>query len=29
MVPEILFLVALRAHNRQLWTRSFPFHFGL
>jgi len=29
MVPEILFLVALREHNRQLWTRSFPFHFGL
>ena len=29
MVPEILFLVALRGHNRQLWTRSFPFHFGL
>ena len=29
MVPEILFLVALRDHNRQLWTRSFPFHFGL
>jgi len=29
MVPEILFLVALREHNRRLWTRSFPFHFGL
>jgi len=29
MVPEILFLVALREHNRKLWTRSFPFHFGL
>lgn len=29
MVPEILFLVALKEHNRQLWTRSFPFHFGL
>jgi len=29
MVPEILFLVALREHNKKLWTRSFPFHFGL
>jgi len=29
MVPEIAFLVALREHNRKLWTRSFPFHFGL
>jgi nitrate reductase gamma subunit len=29
MVPEILFLVALREHNRKLWTWSFPFHFGL
>lgn len=29
MVPEILFLVALREHNRKLWFRSFPFHFGL
>jgi nitrate reductase gamma subunit len=29
MVPEILFLVALREHNHMLWTRSFPFHFGL
>jgi nitrate reductase gamma subunit len=29
MVPEILFLVALKEHNRKLWTRSFPFHFGL
>lgn len=29
MVPEILFLVALREHNKRLWTRSFPFHFGL
>ncbi len=25
MVPEILFLVALREHNPKLWTRSFPF----
>ena len=29
MVPEIMLLVALREHNRKLWTRSFPFHFGL
>ena len=29
MVPEILFLVALREHNPKLWARSFPFHFGL
>ena len=29
MVPEILFLVALKEHNTKLWTRSFPFHFGL
>jgi nitrate reductase gamma subunit len=29
MVPEILFLVALKEHNPTLWTRSFPFHFGL
>ena len=29
MVPEILFLRALRTHNRSLWSRSFPFHFGL
>ncbi len=29
MVPEILFLVALREHNPKLWIRSFPFHFGL
>lgn len=29
MVPEILFLVALREHNKKLWTWSFPFHFGL
>ncbi len=29
MVPEILFLVALREHNRKLWLHSFPFHFGL
>jgi nitrate reductase gamma subunit len=29
MVPEILFLVALKEHNKKLWNRSFPFHFGL
>jgi len=29
MVPEIVFLVALKEHNRPLWWRSFPFHFGL
>jgi nitrate reductase gamma subunit len=29
MVPEILFLHALRTFNRPLWYRSFPFHFGL
>jgi nitrate reductase gamma subunit len=29
MIPEILFLVALREHNPKMWLRSFPFHFGL
>jgi nitrate reductase gamma subunit len=29
MLPEILFLVALKEHNPKLWLRSFPFHFGL
>lgn len=29
MVPEILFLVALKENNPKLWWRSFPFHFGL
>jgi len=29
MIPEIMFLVALKEHNRKMWTRSFPFHFGL
>ena len=29
MIPEILFLKALREFNRKLWFRSFPFHFGL
>ncbi|MEJ2109129.1 MAG: respiratory nitrate reductase subunit gamma [Acidobacteriota bacterium] len=29
MIPEILFLVALKENNPRLWYRSFPFHFGL
>jgi nitrate reductase gamma subunit len=29
MIPEMLFIKALREHNRPLWYRSFPFHFGL
>ena len=29
MVPEILFLVALKEKNPKLWIRSLPFHFGL
>lgn len=29
MIPEMLFLKALREYNRKLWYRSFPFHFGL
>ena len=29
MIPEMLFLKALYEHNRKLWLRSFPFHFGL
>ena len=29
MIPEMLFLKALFEHNRKLWYRSFPFHFGL
>ena len=29
MVPEILFLVAVKEHNSKLWSRTFPFHFGL
>jgi nitrate reductase gamma subunit len=29
MVPEMVFLVALKEHNKKLWNRSFPFHFGL
>ncbi len=29
MIPEMLFLKALREFNRKLWYRSFVFHFGL
>jgi nitrate reductase gamma subunit len=29
MAAEIIFLVAVKEHNPKLWTRSFPFHFGL
>lgn len=29
MIPEILFLKAVREHNRKLWYVSFPFHFGM
>jgi nitrate reductase gamma subunit len=29
MAPEILFLKGLWEFNRNLWYRSFPFHFGL
>jgi nitrate reductase gamma subunit len=29
MLPEILFLSAVKEHNRKLWSRTFPFHFGL
>ena len=29
MIPEILFLMALKHHNPKLWLRSLPFHFGL
>jgi nitrate reductase gamma subunit len=29
MIPEMTFLVALFEHNRKMWWRSFPFHFGL
>jgi nitrate reductase gamma subunit len=29
MIPEILLLKGLYQHNRKLWYRSFPFHFGL
>lgn len=29
MLPEMILLKALWEHNRSLWWRSFPFHFGL
>jgi len=29
MIPEILFLVALKEHNPRMWWRSFPFHWGV
>ncbi len=29
MIPEMLFLKGLYEFNRNLWYRSFPFHFGL
>ena len=29
MLPEMIFIKALWEHNRALWYRSFPFHFGL
>jgi nitrate reductase gamma subunit len=28
-VPEILLLSSVRAHNRRLWARTFPFHLGM
>jgi len=29
MLPEMLFLVAVKKHNPKLWLRTFPFHFGM
>lgn len=29
MAAEIFLLLAVRENNRSLWTRTFPFHFGL
>jgi nitrate reductase gamma subunit len=29
MIPEILLLAGVWAHNRKHWFRTFPFHFGL
>lgn len=29
MIPEMIFIKTLWEHNRSLWWRSFPFHFGL
>lgn len=28
-LPEVLLLSSVKAHNRQLWLRTFPFHMGL
>ena len=28
-IPEVLLLSSVKAHNRQLWLRTFPFHMGL
>jgi nitrate reductase gamma subunit len=29
MFAEIAFMVAVKEHNPKLWTRTYPFHFGL
>ncbi|MFH1540179.1 MAG: respiratory nitrate reductase subunit gamma [bacterium] len=29
MIPEMVFLTAVRENNKSLWYRSFPFHFGM
>ncbi|MCX7017073.1 MAG: respiratory nitrate reductase subunit gamma [Candidatus Sumerlaeota bacterium] len=29
MLPEMVLIKALWEHNRKLWWKSFPFHFGL
>ncbi|MBN1609107.1 MAG: respiratory nitrate reductase subunit gamma [Polyangiaceae bacterium] len=29
VLVELVFLAAVRQHNRALWIRTFPFHFGL
>ena len=29
MIPEMILLKGLWDHNRKLWYRSFPFHFGI
>lgn len=29
MIAEIFFMVAVKEHNPRLWTRTYPFHFGL
>ena len=28
-LPEVLLLSSVKAHNRQLWLRTYPFHLGL